>query len=206
MKFSRISTICAALLILAAAPGFAQDGGAPGRGAGGGAAPGGGRGPAGPGLALTTTAFPDGGEIPAKYTMAVPNPVSPDLEWSNVPANTVSFVLVLHDAEMALQKKSDDLVHWLVFNIPGSVHELPEGSGTGAALPDGALQGKNQRGAASYMGPGAPAAGPFHHYTFDLYALDIKLDLGADATRADVVKAMDGHILGKAVLVGRFHR
>ena len=144
MKFSKIATICAAVLILGAAPGFAQDAGAPGRGAGSGAAPGGGRGPAGPGLALTTMAFADGGEIPAKYTMAVPNPVSPDLEWSNVPANTVSFVLVLHDAEMALQKKSDDLVHWLVFNIPGSVHELPEGSGTGAALPDGALQGKQK--------------------------------------------------------------
>ena len=203
MKFSRIATICAALLILAAAPGFAQDAGAPGRGAGGGAAPGGGRGPAGPGLALTTTAFPDGGEIPAKYTMAVPNPVSPDLKWTNVPANTVSFVLVLHDAEMALQKKSDDMVHWLVFNIPGSVHELPEGSGTGATLPDGACKVRIREGQ-RVIWDRARAAGPFHHYTFDLFALDIKLDLGPDATRADIVKAMDGHILGKAVLVGGF--
>jgi phosphatidylethanolamine-binding protein (PEBP) family uncharacterized protein len=57
-----------------------------------------------------------------------------------------------------------------------------------------------------YRGPGAGAAGPYHHYTFELYALDTKLDLGPDATRADVLKAMDGHILGKAALVGRFHR
>ncbi len=56
------------------------------------------------------------------------------------------------------------------------------------------------------MGPGAPAAGPDHHYTFELFALDTKLDLGPDATRAEVLKAMEGHILGKAVLVGRFHR
>ena len=56
------------------------------------------------------------------------------------------------------------------------------------------------------MGPGAPPAGPYHHYTFELFALDTKLDLGADATRADVLNAMQGHIIGKGVLVGRFHR
>ena len=56
------------------------------------------------------------------------------------------------------------------------------------------------------MGPGAGAAGPYHHYTFELFALDTKLDLTPDATRADVLKAIDGHILGKAVLIGRFHR
>jgi hypothetical protein len=56
------------------------------------------------------------------------------------------------------------------------------------------------------MGPGAPAPGPDHHYTFELFALDTKLDLGPDATRADLVKAMEGHILAKAVYVGRFHR
>lgn len=56
------------------------------------------------------------------------------------------------------------------------------------------------------MGPGGSTAGPYHHYTFELFALDTKLDLGPDATRVDVLKAMDGHILGKAVLVGRFHR
>jgi len=56
------------------------------------------------------------------------------------------------------------------------------------------------------MGPGAGAAGPYHHYTFELFALDTKLDLKEDASRADVTKAMDGHILGKGILVGRFHR
>jgi Raf kinase inhibitor-like YbhB/YbcL family protein len=93
-----------------------------------------------------------------------------------------------------------------VFNIPGSARELPEGVPANAQMSDGAIQAKNRRGTVGYMGPGAPAAGPDHHYTFELFALDTKLDLGADATRADVLKAIDGHIVGKGVLVGRFHR
>lgn len=160
----------------------------------------------GPGLTLTTTAFADGSEIPKKYTQADPNPVSPKLEWSSVPPNTVSFALIMHDPDVAPQKKTEDILHWMAFNIPGAARELSEGLPTDAQLPDGTVQGKNRRGNPGYMGPGAPAAGPHHHYTFELFALDTKLDLKADASRADVLKAMDGHILGKAVLVGRFHR
>jgi Raf kinase inhibitor-like YbhB/YbcL family protein len=159
-----------------------------------------------PGLTLTSTAFEDGGIIPAKYTQSDPNPVSPKLEWTNVPAGTVSFALILHDPDVALQKKTEDVLHWMIFNIPATAHELPEGVPTTAQTPDGAVQAKNRGGGVGFMGPGAPAVGPHHHYTFELFALDAKLDLGADATRADVLKAIDGHILGKAVLVGRFHR
>ena len=164
------------------------------------------KGPAGPGLTLTTTAFADGSEIPAKYTQSDPKPVSPKLEWTNVPPNTVSFALIFHDPDVAIQRKTDDVLHWMAFNIPGSARELPEGMSADANLPDGTKQAKNLRGAVGYMGPGAGAAGPHHHYSFELFALDTKLDLGPDATRADVLKAMDGHILAKAVLVGRFHR
>ncbi|MGD0438237.1 MAG: YbhB/YbcL family Raf kinase inhibitor-like protein [Bryobacteraceae bacterium] len=159
-----------------------------------------------PGLTLTTTAFEDGGKIPAKFTQSDPNAVSPKLDWTNVPPNTVSFALILHDPDVALQKKTDDVLHWMVFNIPGTATNLAEATPATAQLPDGTVQAKNLRGAVGYMGPGAPAAGPDHHYTFELFALDIKLDLGPDATRADVLKAIDGHILGKGVLVGRFHR
>jgi len=159
-----------------------------------------------PGLTLTTSAFSDGGEIPARFTQSDPNAVSPKLEWTNVPAGTVTFALILHDPDVALQKKTDDVLHWMIFNIPCTVHELTEGVPANAKLPDGTVQAKNLRGGVGYMGPGAPAAGPHHHYTFELYALDTKLDLGPDATRADVLKAIDGHILGKGVLVGRFHR
>jgi len=72
-------------------------------------------------------------------------------------------------------------------------------------LPDGTIQARNRR-VAGYIGPGAPAYGPLHHYTFEIFALDAKLDLGPDATRADLMKAMDGHVLAKGILVGRFHR
>jgi Raf kinase inhibitor-like YbhB/YbcL family protein len=171
------------------------------------AAPAQGRGgPPTPGLTLTTTAFQDGAEVPAKYTQSDPNPVSPRLQWTNVPANTATFVLIMHDPDVAIQRRIDDVLHWMVFNIPGTARELPEGMPATAQLPDGTIQAKNLRGAVGYMGPGAGAQGRHHHYTWELYALDTKLDLGVDATRADVMKAMDGHILGKGVLVGRFHR
>jgi Raf kinase inhibitor-like YbhB/YbcL family protein len=159
-----------------------------------------------PGLTLTTPAFADGSEIPLKYTQAVPAPVSPRLEWTNVPANTVSFVLNMLDPDTALKRTTDTVVHWVAFNIPGSTRELPEGVPGEPKLPDGTIQLRNQGGVPGYRGPGAPAAGPHHHYTWELYALDTMLELGPDATRADVLKAIDGHILGKAVLVGRFHR
>jgi hypothetical protein len=165
-----------------------------------------GKGPAGPGMTLTTTAFADGAEVPAKYTQAEQNPPSPKLEWTNVPAGVVTFALILHDPDVALQRKMDDVLHWAVFNIPGSARELPEGVPAKATLPDGTVQIKNLRGGVGYMGPGAPAPGPHHHYTFELFALDTKLDLTPEASRADLIKAMDGHIVAKAVLVGRFHR
>ncbi len=159
-----------------------------------------------PGLTLTTTAFSDGGEIPAKYTQSDPSPVSPKLDWTNVPPGTVTFTLILHDPDVAIRRNTDDVLHWMAFNIPGTATSLPEGIPATATMPDGTIQAKNLSQRVGFMGPGAPPAGPDHHYTFELFALDTKLDLGPDATRADVLKAMDGHILGKGVLVGRFHR
>lgn len=190
MRSAQIFAISAALVALEAVVAFGQAK----------------KGPAGPGLTLTTTAFSDGGEIPSKYTQSDPNAVSPKLEWTHVPPNTVSFVLILHDPDVAMQRKTGDVLHWLIFNIPGSATGLPEGVPPTAQLSDGTVQPKNQRGNAGYMGPGAPAAGPYHHYTFELFALDTKLDLGPNATRGEVFQAMEGHILGKGVLVGRFHR
>src|SRR5579859_715552 len=164
------------------------------------------KGPAGPGLTLTTTAFADGSEIPSKFTQGVPDPISPKLQWTHVPPGTVSFALIMHDPDVAIQKKTGDVLHWLIFNIPGTAGGLPENVATGAQGPDGAVQAKNAGGVYGYRGPGAPAAGPHHHYTLELFALDTKLDLTAETTRAEVLAAMDGHILGKGVLVGRFHR
>ena len=158
-----------------------------------------------PALILTSPAFADGAEIPARFGAAAQNPLSPKLEWSNVPPDTVSFALIFHDPDGIPNKSSEDYLHWLVFNIPASVRELPEGMPVNPQLPDGTIQPRN-RGIAGYIGPGAPASGPLHHYTFDIFALDTRLDLGPDATRADLMKAMEGHVLAKGILVGRFHR
>jgi Raf kinase inhibitor-like YbhB/YbcL family protein len=164
------------------------------------------KGPSGPGLTLTSPDFEDGGVIPNQYTQAVPNAKSPQLEWTHVPPGTMSFAIILHDPDVAIGRKTGDVLHWMIFNIPGTATGLPGGVPAEAKLEDGAINAKNLRGGVGYMGPGAPAAGPYHHYTFELFALDTKLDLGPDATRQQVLDAMEGHILGKAVLEGRFHR
>src|SRR5262245_21122724 len=191
-----VAMMCVLLPAAAMAQGQAA-GGAPQRA--GGAPP--------PAMALTTTAFPDGDPIPAKYTQAGEQ-VSPALTWSNVPPNTVSFVLHMHDPDVARNKTTEDQVHWLVWNIPGTATGFREGMPKGAQLPDGSFQ--ISASGAEYRGPGAPASGPMHHYTFELYALDTKLDVqpGTDAwdSRTSVMKAMQGHILGKAVYVGLFRR
>jgi Raf kinase inhibitor-like YbhB/YbcL family protein len=167
---------------------------------------GGGKGaPKGPGMALSSPDFQDGGIIPDKFTQAVPMPVSPRLEWTNVPEGTQSFVLIMHDPDNALNKGTDDVLHWIMFNIPGTARSLAGGLPLDAKLPDGTIQAKGIRNV-GYMGPGNPAINPYHHYTLELYALDDKLSLGPEATRAEIMKAMEGHTTGKAVLVGRFKR
>lgn len=169
-----------------------------------------GRGPANPPMVLSTPAFPDGGVIPNRYTQ-VEQPergVSPALNWINAPAATQSFVLHMHDPEVARNRTTEDQVHWLVWNIPGTAKGLPEGMPEGAQLPDGIRQ--ISASGAVYRGPGAPASGPMHHYTFEVYALDTKIDMppGADAweTRTALFKAMAGHVIGKAVYIGLFRR
>src|ERR1051326_1622353 len=95
-----------------------------------------------PGLTVTSPAFQDGGIIPNKYTQAETTFVSPQLDWTNVPDGTVSFVLLMHDPDVSLQKKTDDVLHWLAFNIPGSAKGLPEAVSAEAKLPDGTIQVK----------------------------------------------------------------
>ena len=156
---------------------------------------------------MTTTAFEDGGVIPAKYVGAMG--VSPELKWSQVPMGTQSFVLLMHDPEPALNKGLMDVTHWLVWNIPATATGLQEGFVAGPELPDGTRQVSLRSN--GYMGPGAPA-GPYHHYTFELYAVDTKVEVPqatpqqAAETRNAVMKAIDGHILSKAIIVGRFHQ
>lgn len=168
-------------------------------------APAGGGAPRPPQMSLTTTSFTDGGIIPDKYTMNGSAPVSPALAWENAPAGTMSFAIIMHDPDTAPGKSSTDILHWMAFNIPATVHALPEGVPNIAMLPDGTIQPNARNGKPGFMGPGAGAP-LYHHYTIELFALDTRLDLGADATRAQVITAMDGHVIGKAAIEGRFHR
>ncbi len=123
-------------------------------------------------------------------------------------AVTHSLVLNMRDMDVVRNKTSDDQAHWVVWNIPPTSTGLPEGVPKGARLADGSYQ--ISATGTMYRGPGAPANGPQHHYMFEIYALDTKLDVPptADAfeTRANVFKAMQGHIIGKAVYGGLFKR
>jgi Raf kinase inhibitor-like YbhB/YbcL family protein len=160
-----------------------------------------------PPLVIAVKGFADGSVIPSKYTQAG-SQTSPAITWAHTPAGTMSFFLHMHDMDASRNHTTQDQVHWLVWNIPGTATGLPEGIPRGPRLRDGAYQ--ISAGGPVYRGPGAPAAGPFHHYAFELYALDTKLDVqpAADAfkTRTNIMEAIQGHILGKAVYIGRFHR
>jgi Raf kinase inhibitor-like YbhB/YbcL family protein len=156
-------------------------------------------------MTMTSPSFADGGVFADQYTMKSTAPVSPALAWQNAPVNTVSFTLIFYDQDELRQRNSADVVHWLIFNIPGSASSLPEGLGATAPLPDGAVQLTNASGKVDYMPPGMGCC-VYHHYTFQLYALDTSLKLGPDAKRADVEAAMDGHVLAKTTIGGRFHR
>jgi len=169
--------------------------------------------PAAPAMTLTVTGFDDGDEIPVKFSQAAPGAApgegtSPAIAWANVPAGTQSFVLTMRDLDVARNKGTDDQAHWVVWNIPAATTSLPEGVPKGSQRPDGSFQ--ISATGPVYRGPGAPATGPRHHYMFEIYALDSKLDVPptADAfeTRANVMKAMQGHVLGKAVYGGLFKR
>jgi Raf kinase inhibitor-like YbhB/YbcL family protein len=164
-------------------------------------------------MILTTNGWPDGQQIPLKYTQAGEQ-VSPELEWKNVPAGTVSFVVNMLDPDVSVQKGTETQPHWIVWNIPSTAAGLPENVPHGAELPDGMRQ--ISASGPQYRGPGAAANGPLHHYTIEVYALDTKVDVtpstnaqpvtAAIETRANVMKAMQGHVLGKAVYVGLFRR
>jgi Raf kinase inhibitor-like YbhB/YbcL family protein len=114
----------------------------------------------------------------------------------------------MHDLESSHNHTTDDQIHWLVWNIPGTATGLPEGIPKGDQLQDGAYQ--ISASGPVYRGPGAPANGPRHHYTFELLALDTKIDVQPETdpfeTRTAVMEAMQGHILSKAIYMGFFHR
>src|ERR1043166_9121831 len=150
-------------------------------------------------FAISSTAFTEGGPIPSKYTCDAgqANP-SPALTWKEAPANAKSFVLIMHDPDAPL---AGGFTHWVLFDIPATTTSLPENFQPGSV----GTSGNSGFRRAGYGGPCPPSGS--HHYHFMLSALDVPtLGLQAGATKADVEKAMQGHVIGTAELVGLYQR
>ncbi len=149
---------------------------------------------------LRTTAFESGADIPEKFTCDGPD-VSPPLSWTDPPAGTQSFVLIADDPDAP----GGTWVHWVAYDLPASLRQLPQGVPKDGELKGGGRQGLNDFPSLGYGGPCPPPGKP-HRYYFRLYAVDRKLGLKAGASRNEVERAMKGHVLGQAELMGRHHR
>lgn len=146
---------------------------------------------------ITSPAFAKGGAIPADFSCDGRD-VSPALAWTEPPAGTQSFALVMDDPDAPM----GTWVHWVIFNIPASTRNLTEGTATDPRLSDGSLQGKTSAGSSGYHGPCPPSG--THRYFFKLYALDNMLSLSTKADKKELLAAMEGHILANAELMGTF--
>jgi len=150
---------------------------------------------------LISKSFEANSEIPVKFTCQGKN-ISPELHWVNAPATTKSFVLIVDDPDApdpANPKRT--WVHWVVYNIPSFVNELPEGV---KKLPEGAISGINDWGRGGYGGPCPPIGR--HRYFFKLYSLNSILPILKNPTKQNVFKAMDGKVIKEAVLVGFYKK
>ena len=149
-------------------------------------------------MKIQSSAFNNGDKIPSKYTCDGEN-ISPQLSWSDFPGSTKTFALIVEDPDAP----GGIFVHWVVYNIPKDVLNLPEGI-TSENLPGGAKEGTNHFGDIEYGGPCPPSGA--HRYYFKLYALDSEIALKEGAGRRDLLKAIDGHILAEAQLMGKYKR
>ncbi len=151
-------------------------------------------------ITITSSAFPDRGNIPSKYTCDGAN-VSPPLAWGEPPPKTQSFALICDDPDAPIGV----FTHWVIFNIPSGARGLEEAVPAEGRLANGALQGRNGFGKIGYGGP-CPPKGPAHRYVFTIYALDASLDLDPGASKKDLLKAMEGHIIAQGQLIGTYQR
>ncbi len=150
--------------------------------------------------------FKEGGTIPVEHTCDGQD-YSPAISWGEVPAGTKSIALIMDDPDAPMRT----FTHWVVYNIPPDKRELPERLEKKEILPDGILQGINDFGKIGYTGPcSPPGIGNIgkkpHRYFFKIYALDEKLDLPSKATKSQLEKAMEGHILAKREIIGEYSR
>lgn len=146
---------------------------------------------------LQSPAFFIGGYIPYKYTCDGEN-ISPPISWELPPDGTTSFALIMEDHDAP----NRHFTHWVAYDIPVNLRHLPEGVANQATLPNGGVQGQNDFGQLGYGGPCPPNG--THRYFFKLHALDTLLALPAGASKADVMAAMEGHVLTAVELMGRY--
>jgi len=152
-------------------------------------------------IALSSPAFADGQAIPLRFS-AYDEGISPPLQWSGVPEATASLVLIVEDPDASSHRP---YLHWVAWNIPPQAEGLPEeiGPDPPAGQLASIVQGRNHRRKTGYFGPHPSGSKP-HHYVFQLFALDTKLALDANAGRSDIIAALDGHVLAKGRLLGLF--
>ena len=150
-------------------------------------------------LELTSSSF-QGSQIPAKFSCNGVG-ISPQLSWSEPPARTASFALIVTDPDAP----GRSFVHWVIYDLPAEMRALPEGLPGLGQLTDGSRQGRSDFGEIGYGGP-CPPGNSAHHYHFTMYALDAKSNLPVGATRAQVEAAMQGHVLARGELVGLYQR
>jgi len=150
-------------------------------------------------IKITSSAFEEGGMIPAKYTCDGAD-VSPPLQWDAVPQGSKSIALICDDPDAPM----GTWVHWVLFNLPAETKELAENIPPVETLPNGARQGLSDFGRIGYGGPCPPSG--THRYFFKIYALDTEIGLEAGANKRQLLKAMKGHILEQRQLVGKYKR
>jgi Raf kinase inhibitor-like YbhB/YbcL family protein len=150
-------------------------------------------------MEIRSSAFNEGAFIPSKYTCDNLN-ISPPLEWSHFPSETKTFAIICDDPDAPMWT----CVHWLLFNIPGNVVNLPENVPGAEILENGARHGRNDFGKNGYGGPCPPRG--THRYYFRIYALDSELEQGPGITKKELLKAMKDHILASGEFMGRYQR
>ena len=150
-------------------------------------------------LTISSTAFSNGGLIPSQYTCDGAN-ISPPLQWSGLPPSTKAVALIVDDPDAPAKT----WVHWVVYDLPGSRSELPENIRPQEKLPSGGKQGTNDFKKIGYGGPCPPSG--THRYFFKLYALDIESSLNPGATKDELLKAIEGHVLAQGELIGKYKR
>lgn len=150
-------------------------------------------------IQITSDAFQNGSPIPLDYTCDGEDR-SPSLKWSNVPAGTQSLAILADDPDAP----AGDWVHWVLYNLPPKVTELPAGIAASELLAKGCVLGKTDFGSVGYGGPCPPRG--VHRYFFKIYALDQKLSLETGKTKSELLQAMKGHVLAEGQLMGTYER